>query len=151
MLSVSSLPIDDNQKHWRQSTCRSCSSYYTKILSRKDPIKETPSDLIIFFLKIQLKGKKKKVCLNIVDFLLWLKLQEYNRKASIICCENELQSLGGWDGSTPEQLSAQIQRLTQRLQRESQRYGKYNLISTCCNSLAQAFGIYLQFSFVFLL
>ncbi|KAF7836353.1 structural maintenance of chromosomes protein 6B [Senna tora] len=50
--------------------------------------------------------------------------EEYNRKASIICCEDELQSLGGCEGSTPEQLSAQLERLTQRLKRESQRYSE---------------------------
>ncbi|KAI9073105.1 hypothetical protein K1719_044935 [Acacia pycnantha] len=48
--------------------------------------------------------------------------EEYSRKASIICCEDELQSLGDCNGSTPEQLSAQIERLSQRLKRESQRY-----------------------------
>ncbi|KAI4323824.1 hypothetical protein L6164_023401 [Bauhinia variegata] len=57
-----------------------------------------------------------------------LKLKEQReencRKASIYCNEEEVDSLGGWDGSTPEQLSAQLERLTQRLNRESQRYSE---------------------------
>lgn len=51
-----------------------------------------------------------------------LKLQDSCRKASILCPESEILALGDWDGSTPEQLSAQIIRLNQRLQRESERY-----------------------------
>ncbi|KAM5557050.1 structural maintenance of chromosomes protein 6B [Rosa sericea] len=43
------------------------------------------------------------------------------RKASILCPESEILALGDWDGSTPEQLSAQLTRLNQRLQRESER------------------------------
>ncbi|PRQ59796.1 putative structural maintenance of chromosomes protein [Rosa chinensis] len=43
------------------------------------------------------------------------------RKASILCPESEITALGDWDGSTPEQLSAQLTRLNQRLQRESER------------------------------
>ncbi|GMY07832.1 structural maintenance of chromosomes protein 6B-like isoform X1 [Fagus crenata] len=46
------------------------------------------------------------------------------RKASIICPESEIEALGGCDGSTPEQLSAQLTRLNQRLQHESQRYSE---------------------------
>lgn len=44
------------------------------------------------------------------------------KKASIICPESEIEALGGHDGSTPEQLSAQLTRLNQRLQQESQKY-----------------------------
>lgn len=44
-------------------------------------------------------------------------------KASIICCQNELASLGGCDGNTPEQISSQLERLNQTLRRESQRHG----------------------------
>nr|XP_009400681.1 PREDICTED: structural maintenance of chromosomes protein 6B-like [Musa acuminata subsp. malaccensis] len=50
------------------------------------------------------------------------KRQENFRKASIICPECEMEALGGFAGSTPEQLSAQLSRLKQRLQHESQRY-----------------------------
>lgn len=50
-------------------------------------------------------------------------MQENVKKASIVCCENELDSLGGCDGSTPEQISAQLQKLNQRLRLESQRHG----------------------------
>ncbi|WOL06207.1 structural maintenance of chromosomes protein 6B-like [Canna indica] len=50
------------------------------------------------------------------------KRQENFRKASIICPECEMESLGDFAGSTPEQLSAQLSRLKQRLQHESQRY-----------------------------
>lgn len=57
----------------------------------------------------------------------WVKLQESCRKASIICPESEIEALGGCDGSTPEQLSAQLTRLNQRLQHESQRWGHYHL------------------------
>lgn len=52
-----------------------------------------------------------------------MELQESYRKASIICPESEIEELGGCSGSTPEQLSAQLSRLSQRLQHESQRYG----------------------------
>ncbi|XP_037492011.1 structural maintenance of chromosomes protein 6B isoform X2 [Jatropha curcas] len=48
--------------------------------------------------------------------------KESCRKASIICPESDIEALGGWDGSSPEQLSAQLKRLNQRLQHESQRY-----------------------------
>ncbi|KAK4570872.1 hypothetical protein RGQ29_029649 [Quercus rubra] len=46
------------------------------------------------------------------------------RKASIICPESEIEALGGCEGSNPEQLSAQLTRLNQRLQHESQRYSE---------------------------
>ncbi|KAJ9164044.1 hypothetical protein P3X46_023661 [Hevea brasiliensis] len=48
--------------------------------------------------------------------------KESSRKASIICPETDIEALGGWDGSTPEQLSAKLYRLSQRLQHESQLY-----------------------------
>ncbi|KAM7504621.1 hypothetical protein LguiB_003525 [Lonicera macranthoides] len=48
--------------------------------------------------------------------------KESYRKASIICPESEIEELGGCSGSSPEQLSAQLSRLSQRLQYESQRY-----------------------------
>ncbi|CAK9135142.1 unnamed protein product [Ilex paraguariensis] len=48
--------------------------------------------------------------------------KESYKKASIICPESEIDALGGCAGSTPEQLSAQLSRLNQRLQHESQRY-----------------------------
>ncbi|XP_059666932.1 structural maintenance of chromosomes protein 6B [Cornus florida] len=50
--------------------------------------------------------------------------KESYKKASIICPESEIEALGGCEGSTPEQLSAQLSRLNQRLQRESQRYSE---------------------------
>uniref|UniRef100_A0A9I9DEZ5 RecF/RecN/SMC N-terminal domain-containing protein n=1 Tax=Cucumis melo TaxID=3656 RepID=A0A9I9DEZ5_CUCME len=46
--------------------------------------------------------------------------ESYN-KASIICPESEIEALGDWDGSTPEQLSAQLTRLNQRLNNETRR------------------------------
>ncbi|CAA3008732.1 structural maintenance of chromosomes 6B isoform X1 [Olea europaea subsp. europaea] len=48
--------------------------------------------------------------------------KENRRKASIICPENEIEALGGCSESNPEQLSAQLSRMNQRLQRESQRF-----------------------------
>ncbi|XP_050223686.1 structural maintenance of chromosomes protein 6B-like isoform X2 [Mercurialis annua] len=48
--------------------------------------------------------------------------KENCRKASIICPECDIEALGGCDGRTPEQLSAQLNRLNQRLQQESQQY-----------------------------
>ncbi|XP_060213063.1 structural maintenance of chromosomes protein 6B-like isoform X2 [Lycium barbarum] len=48
--------------------------------------------------------------------------RESYKKASIICPESEIETVGGWDGSTPEQLSAQLTRLSQRLQQESRRH-----------------------------
>ncbi|CAI9768234.1 unnamed protein product [Fraxinus pennsylvanica] len=47
---------------------------------------------------------------------------ENRRKASIICPESEIEALGGSSESNPEQLSAQLSRMNQRLQRESQRF-----------------------------
>ncbi|KOM51276.1 hypothetical protein LR48_Vigan08g210300 [Vigna angularis] len=52
------------------------------------------------------------------------KRKESVEKASIICSQNELDSLGGCDGNTPEQISAQLGRLNQTLMRESQRYSE---------------------------
>lgn len=49
-------------------------------------------------------------------------LQESSKKAAIICPESEIEALGDWDGSTPEELSAQLNRLNQRLQHENQKY-----------------------------
>ncbi|XP_031393668.1 structural maintenance of chromosomes protein 6B isoform X2 [Punica granatum] len=46
-------------------------------------------------------------------------------KASLICPESEIKSLGEWDGSTPEQLSAQVSRLDQRLQDESRQFNSH--------------------------
>ncbi|KAI3458312.1 hypothetical protein Pfo_014975 [Paulownia fortunei] len=48
--------------------------------------------------------------------------KESRQKASIICPESEIEALGGCKESNPEQLSAQLSRLKQRLQRESQRF-----------------------------
>ncbi|XP_038683969.1 structural maintenance of chromosomes protein 6B-like isoform X2 [Tripterygium wilfordii] len=50
--------------------------------------------------------------------------EESSRKASIIVPESEIEALGDWDGSTPEKLSAQLDRLNQRLKHESQRYSE---------------------------
>ncbi|KAH0707313.1 hypothetical protein KY290_010447 [Solanum tuberosum] len=48
--------------------------------------------------------------------------RESYKKASIICPESEIETVGGCDGSTPEQLSAHLTRLSQRLQQESLRH-----------------------------
>ncbi|RCV10910.1 hypothetical protein SETIT_2G146100v2 [Setaria italica] len=48
--------------------------------------------------------------------------QEYFEKASKICIESEVEALGGVAGSTLEQLSEEINKLTRRLQQESRRY-----------------------------
>lgn len=53
--------------------------------------------------------------------MLILLRQESFRKASIICPECEIETLGDFAASAPEQLSAQLSRLKQRLQHESQR------------------------------
>lgn len=50
--------------------------------------------------------------------------KESSRKASIICPESEIEALGGLNGSTPEELSARLNILNQRLQRESQQYSE---------------------------
>ncbi|XP_074567788.1 structural maintenance of chromosomes protein 6B-like [Curcuma longa] len=52
------------------------------------------------------------------------KRQENFKKASIICPECEIEALGDLSGSNPEQLSAQLSRLKQRLQHESQRHSE---------------------------
>lgn len=49
-----------------------------------------------------------------------IKAESY-RKASTICPESEVEALGGVEG-TPHQISAQVERLTTRLQRESERF-----------------------------
>ncbi|RVW39339.1 Structural maintenance of chromosomes protein 6B [Vitis vinifera] len=65
-------------------------------------------------------SKHAGLCLAIKAEMLAL---ESCRKASIICPESEIEALGGCK-STPEQLSAQLNRLNQRLQSESQRYAE---------------------------
>ncbi|XP_061353023.1 structural maintenance of chromosomes protein 6A [Gastrolobium bilobum] len=72
---------------------------------------------------------KNKVLLDIKvaeeQYLELTKRREENiKKASIICCQDELDSLGGCDGNTPEQISVQLERLNQTLRRESQRYSE---------------------------
>ncbi|ESQ40700.1 hypothetical protein EUTSA_v10012532mg [Eutrema salsugineum] len=52
------------------------------------------------------------------------KRQESNEKASIICPESEITSLAPWDGDTPIQLSAQINKISHRLKRESEKYSE---------------------------
>lgn len=53
------------------------------------------------------------------------KRREVNlEKASIICCQNELATLGGCDGVTPEQISGQLESLNHTLRRESRRYSE---------------------------
>ncbi|XP_010483816.1 PREDICTED: structural maintenance of chromosomes protein 6B [Camelina sativa] len=52
------------------------------------------------------------------------KRKESDLKASEICPESEIEALGPWDGSTPEQLSAQINRMNQRLHRENQQFSE---------------------------
>ncbi|CAI9092030.1 OLC1v1027166C1 [Oldenlandia corymbosa var. corymbosa] len=48
--------------------------------------------------------------------------KESCRKASIICSESEIEALEGCMEGNPEQLSARLNRLNQRLERESQRF-----------------------------
>ncbi|KAK9144386.1 hypothetical protein Sjap_004289 [Stephania japonica] len=55
---------------------------------------------------------------------LQLNREESSKKASVICPESEVEALGGCEGKTPEQLSAHLDRLKQRLQRESERYAE---------------------------
>ncbi|VAI16600.1 unnamed protein product [Triticum turgidum subsp. durum] len=50
--------------------------------------------------------------------------QEYFKKASIICSESDMEALSHVAGSTPEQLSAKINRLKQRFDQESRRYAE---------------------------
>ena len=49
-----------------------------------------------------------------------VKLQEGRHKASIIIPEDEIEALGCFKESNPENLSAQLTRLTERLKRETQ-------------------------------
>ncbi|CAL5212017.1 unnamed protein product [Lathyrus oleraceus] len=59
------------------------------------------------------------------QYLELTKSREVNvEKATIICCQNELATLGGCDGKTPEQISAQLESLNHTLRRESQRYSE---------------------------
>uniref|UniRef100_A0A0D3H3Q0 RecF/RecN/SMC N-terminal domain-containing protein n=1 Tax=Oryza barthii TaxID=65489 RepID=A0A0D3H3Q0_9ORYZ len=48
--------------------------------------------------------------------------QESFKKASIICSESDVETLGGVAGSSPEQLSATINKLELRFHKESSRY-----------------------------
>ncbi|KAF0912252.1 hypothetical protein E2562_013204 [Oryza meyeriana var. granulata] len=48
--------------------------------------------------------------------------QESFKKASIICSESDVEALGGVVGSSPEQLSATINKLELRFHKESSRY-----------------------------
>ncbi|KAG8049633.1 hypothetical protein GUJ93_ZPchr0009g2285 [Zizania palustris] len=48
--------------------------------------------------------------------------QENFKKASIICSQSEVESLGGVVGSSPEQLSAKINKLKRKFHQESSRY-----------------------------
>ncbi|GLJ46058.1 hypothetical protein SUGI_0970300 [Cryptomeria japonica] len=50
------------------------------------------------------------------------KREENYKKASVICPEAEVEALGGCHEDTPEKLSAQLKRLTQRLNTENQRH-----------------------------
>ncbi|XP_020877425.1 structural maintenance of chromosomes protein 6A [Arabidopsis lyrata subsp. lyrata] len=50
--------------------------------------------------------------------------QESNEKASIICPESTIRALGPWDGATPLQLSAQINKINHRLKRENEKYSE---------------------------
>ncbi|KAH9328585.1 hypothetical protein KI387_000693, partial [Taxus chinensis] len=50
------------------------------------------------------------------------KHEENYKKASVICPETEVEAIGGCHEDTPEKLSAQLKRLTQRLNTENQRH-----------------------------
>ncbi|VFQ68810.1 unnamed protein product [Cuscuta campestris] len=50
--------------------------------------------------------------------------KESYKKASIICSETDIETLGSCKGNTPEQLSAQLTRLSNRLQQESRRHSE---------------------------
>ncbi|KAG4992428.1 hypothetical protein AAZX31_09G210300 [Glycine max] len=72
---------------------------------------------------------KNKVLLDIEEaeehYLELTKMRKESvEKASIICSLNELDSLSGCEGNTPEQISAQLERLNQTIRRESQRYSE---------------------------
>ncbi|KAL6126943.1 hypothetical protein ACLB2K_074988 [Fragaria x ananassa] len=77
--------------------------------------------------KLHYEGVMKTKVLNVINEAekqykeLEHHREENCRKASILCPESEIIALGDWDGSTPEQLSAQLTRLNQKLQRESER------------------------------
>jgi hypothetical protein len=49
-------------------------------------------------------------------------------KASVICCQNELATIGGYDGQSPEQISGQLESLNRTVKRESQRHDTRLLI-----------------------
>lgn len=49
------------------------------------------------------------------------KRKENYEKASYICPESELEALGGYEDNSPEQLSAQLMRMNQRLQRAREK------------------------------
>ncbi|KAK8956890.1 hypothetical protein KSP39_PZI000704 [Platanthera zijinensis] len=78
--------------------------------------------------KIHYEGvMQNKVLLEINEEEIYLNnlqhtRQENFKKASIICPECVVEALGGCSGCTPEQLSAKLIRLNQRLQHESRRY-----------------------------
>ncbi|KAK3009523.1 hypothetical protein RJ639_013924 [Escallonia herrerae] len=85
------------------------------------------TDPILIQSKIHYEGQlNKRVLPAIKEAEAQFQELQHNRKesynkASIICPESEMEDLGGCSQSTPEQLSAQLSRLNQRLQHESQR------------------------------
>ncbi|KAL2920477.1 Structural maintenance of chromosomes protein 6B [Bienertia sinuspersici] len=50
------------------------------------------------------------------------KRKDYYEKASYMCPENEVEAMGGFKESTPEQLSAQLTRMNERLERARDKY-----------------------------
>lgn len=48
--------------------------------------------------------------------LLVTEMQDSYEKASYMCPENEIEAIGGCKENTPEQLSAQLTRMIQRLE-----------------------------------
>ncbi|KAG5013810.1 hypothetical protein JHK82_025944 [Glycine max] len=89
---------------------------------------------------------KNKVLLDIEEaeehYLELTKMRKESvEKASIICSLNELDSLSGCEGNTPEQISAQLERLNQTIRRlpESLRVTKEKVSEKCNLSEAPAF------------
>ncbi|KAL8153848.1 hypothetical protein V2J09_011608 [Rumex salicifolius] len=59
--------------------------------------------------------------------MLEKKMEENRRKASYVCPESEIESLGGCSESRPDQLSAQLVTLNRRLEREENRVSSDSL------------------------
>ncbi|XP_073129869.1 structural maintenance of chromosomes protein 6B isoform X2 [Henckelia pumila] len=136
---VEKLQIDVNEaavkaKDFRISFENLCESAKSEI----DMLAETEKELMMIETTLHEAETKKKHFEQVMNTRVLSDLKnaeakyreleqnckEDRNKASIICPESEIEALGGCKESSPEQLSAQVTRWSQKLQRESQRFSE---------------------------